>query len=231
MCPRRAIEQRRGGDADAARVQQHEVQGGHEHGRDDELAHARRGGEQGPERHAAEHHEHEHGELARDADVQRGEAQQREDEQRPRRAPAAGEGGDRQRAQCRHAHAGPGDDRERERGVHGEPGHGGQERRGRQDRRPRVGDAKSHPPRTPRQDYGEPLGHRERGARRDVDCSVSVEESRHRTRASRATRAGAPPKGHVRAHPPRVYARWCVPRRHAVHARRLAVRRPGTSKG
>ena len=81
-----------------------------------------------------------------------------------------------------------------ERGVYGEPGHGGQERRGRQDRRPRVGDAQRHPPRTPRQDDGEPLGHRERGTRRDVDRRVSVEESRHRTRASRATRAGARPK-------------------------------------
>jgi hypothetical protein len=96
------------------------------------------------------HHEREHRELPGDTDVQRGEDQQRHHEQRALRPPAAGEGGDGEGAEGRYPHAGHGDDREGERRVHGEPGHGGQERRGRQDGRPRVGNAQCHPSRPPR---------------------------------------------------------------------------------
>ena len=149
-----------------------------------------------------------------DADVQRGEDQQREHEQRARRRPPRAKAAMARAPRAGTLDAGHGDDRQRERGVHGEPGHGGQERRGRQDGRPRVGDAQRRLPRSPRQDDREPLGHRERGARRDVDCCVSVEESRHRRTASRVTRAGGPPKAHVRARVPTFRGRR-VPRRHA----------------
>ena len=175
-----------------------EVQRGDQQRGDHELAHAGAGRQQRPERDAAEHDEGEDGELAGDADVQGGEHEQREDQQRPRRAAPAREGSDGQRAQERHAHARDRDHGEGERGVHGEPGDGGQERRGRQDRRPRVGNAQRHPPRAPRQDDGEPLGHRQRGTRRDVDCSVSVEEGRHRSEGALGTRRATPPKAGVR---------------------------------